>query len=98
MDTKDTTVLNRRAVDVAIGLMLGVALGGPVRAQAVSMPPSPEIGSTLTAETLANLPLADNQYSVLETMQPEAIADRFNNAGLNVGENARVGGFLGSWS
>src|SRR5262249_6548216 len=59
---------------------------------------SPEVGSSLSAETLANLPLAENVYSVLETTQSEVIADRFNAGGLNVGENARAGGFLGSWS
>ena len=59
---------------------------------------SPEVGSSLTADTLANLPLAENVYSVLETTQSEVISDRFNASGLNVGENARVGGFLGSWS
>ena len=58
----------------------------------------PEVGSSLTAETIANLPLADNVYSLLETTQSEVISDRFNASGLNVGENSRAGGFLGSWS
>ena len=57
-----------------------------------------EVGSTLTAEMLADLPLADNVYSVLETTQSEVISDRFNGSGLNVGESARAGAFLGSWS
>ena len=59
---------------------------------------SPEVGSSLTADTIANLPLADNVYSLLETTQSEVISDRFNASGLNVGENSRAGGFLGSWS
>jgi hypothetical protein len=59
---------------------------------------NPEVGSSLTADTIANLPLADNVYSLLETMQSEVISDRFNGSGLNVGENSRTGGFLGSWS
>src|SRR5215831_8455391 len=57
-----------------------------------------EVGSSLTADTIANLPLAENVYSLLETTQAEVISDRFNGSGLNVGENARLGGFLGSWS
>src|SRR5436190_21554265 len=56
------------------------------------------LASTLNAQILADLPLGENIYGLLETTQPEVIADRFNSAGLNVGEGARVGGFLGSWS
>jgi hypothetical protein len=56
------------------------------------------VGSALTAPTIADLPLGENIYSALETMESEVIADRFNNGGLNAGEGARVGGFLGSWS
>jgi hypothetical protein len=58
----------------------------------------PTIGSVLTAETLAELPLGGNIYSALETVQAELISDRFNSAGLNAGAPARIGGFLGSWS
>jgi hypothetical protein len=63
--------------------------------------PTPPIHSgiyttTLTAETLADLPLGDNVYAALETTQPELIADRFNSGGLNAGEGSRVGGFLTS--
>ena len=49
-------------------------------------------------DPLPTCPLGENIYSVLETTQPEVIADRFNSSGLNVGEAARAGGFLGSWS
>jgi len=55
-------------------------------------------GSVIDESTLRDLPLADSVYALLETMQPEVIADRFNNGGLNVGGNARVGAFLASWS
>jgi hypothetical protein len=55
-------------------------------------------GSVIDESAIRDLPLADSVYALLETMQPEVIADRFNNGGLNVGGNARVGGFLASWS
>jgi hypothetical protein len=55
-------------------------------------------GSVIDESVLRDLPLADSIYALLETTQPEVIADRFNNAGLNVGGGARVGAFLASWS
>ena len=69
---------------------------GQAARDAAPADPPPAIGSTLTAETLADLPLGDNIYAALETTQPEVIADRFNSGGLNAGEAARVGGFLES--
>src|SRR5262245_9726627 len=89
-----------RVVVVMSMLWLGLAAGPAAQ---TTLPPSifangAEVGSSLTADTLANLPLAENVYSVLETTQSEVISDRFNASGLNVGENARIGGFLGSWS
>jgi hypothetical protein len=87
---------------VVVTSVLWMLLAGTAAAQSAGPPSifanSPEVGSSLTADTLANLPLAENVYSVLETTQSEVISDRFNAGGLNVGENARVGGFLGSWS
>src|SRR5262245_34372006 len=89
-----------RVVVVMSMLWLGLAAGPAAQ---TTLPPSifangAEVGSSLTADTLANLPLAENVYSVLETTQSDVSADRFNAGGLNVGENARAGGFLGSWS
>jgi hypothetical protein len=55
-------------------------------------------GSLFDQSVLRDLPLADSVYALLETTQPEVIADRFNSGGLNVGGNARVGAFLASWS
>src|SRR5437762_11667871 len=105
MDTMDTKeqwqrlLTNRLAGRALAASTLCLLLAVPGRAQTISTPrDSPEIGSTLRADTLANLPLAENVYSALETTQPELIADRFNSSGLNLGENSRVGGFLGSWS
>jgi hypothetical protein len=89
---------------LAIGSMLaGLLLVRPVAAQPAPPTTSPldplsVVRSGIDARTLADLPAAENVYSVLETTQPEVIADRFNSSGLNVGEAARFGGFLGSWS
>src|SRR6185436_107749 len=58
----------------------------------------PPVGSSFSEDTLNSLPFGGNVYSLLETTQPEVIADRFNSGGLNVGGSSRVGGFLGSWS
>ena len=79
-----------------LGLLLVTAAVASAQT-ASTLDPRP-LGSTLTAETLADLPLGGNVYSALETTQSELIADRFNASGLNVGEAARIGGFLGSWS
>ncbi|MEQ1870487.1 MAG: TonB-dependent receptor [Vicinamibacterales bacterium] len=50
------------------------------------------------ADTLSALPLGENVYALLETTQSEMISDRFSSGGLNLGQGARIGGFLGSWS
>jgi hypothetical protein len=91
------------AVQVTIGpilfsLVFVAAAAGQSPQTTITPNELQSLDATLTAETLADLPLAENIYSALETTQPEVIADRFNSSGLNVGEPARVGGFLGSWS
>jgi hypothetical protein len=103
MHTRDITEDHSSSLRVVVVMsMLWLSLAAGAAAQTTSPPSifanSAEVGSSLTADTLANLPLAENVYSVLETTQSEVISDRFNASGLNVGENARVGGFLGSWS
>jgi hypothetical protein len=75
-------------------LCADVASGQPAPA---IVDPRP-LDSVLKADTLADLPLGANVYTVLENTQAEVISDRFNASGLNVGEGARLGGFLGSWS
>jgi TonB dependent receptor len=52
----------------------------------------------MPASVLRDLPTGGNVFSILETTQPEVIADRFNSGGLNAGQSGRAGGFLGSWS
>ena len=99
-DTAEDLSSSLRVVVISILWLSFIA--APALGQTTSPPSilanSPEVGSSLTADTIAHLPLADNVYSLLETTQSEVISDRFNGSGLNVGENSRVGGFLGSWS
>ena len=58
----------------------------------------PLLGSEFSAATLSDLPATNNPFAVLETVQPEAISDRFSSNGLNVGAAPRLGGFLNSWT
>jgi hypothetical protein len=63
--------------------------------QTISPTPA-SLGSTLTAELIADLPTADNLFLLLETTQPTLITDRFYGGGLYAGQGARIGGFLTS--
>ena len=54
------------------------------------------IGSTIGADILRDLATAGNLFAVLETMQAEAVADRFNSGGLNGGATSHVVALLGS--
>jgi hypothetical protein len=56
------------------------------------------LGFTYDDAFLRDLPTSDNLYSVLETVQPSIIPDRFSEGGLSNGQAARVGGFLSSWT
>jgi hypothetical protein len=86
-----------RAVRTAL---LAVAIPASAGAQVLQGMPEPvsPIGSVISADVVRDLPLGDSVYSLFENTQPEIISDRFNSGGLNVGGDARVGGFLGSWS
>jgi hypothetical protein len=78
-----------------------LALAAPARAIAQTTTQSVDhrpLTTDLTAEIMDDLPLGGTVYSVLENTQAEVIADRFTSGGLNVGGDARLGGFLGSWS
>lgn len=78
--------------------LLVVALPVLASAQSTSQPSPVPVGSVIPADALRDLPLGDNVYALLETTQSEVISDRFNSAGMNIGGDTRVGGFLGSWS
>ena len=63
---------------------------------AAPTPDKTALGSTLGANVLGDLPLAGSVFSVLETMQAEAVADRFNSGGLNGGAASHLVALLGS--
>ena len=85
----------RTAAAVLLALMLPASGSGQTGPAAADIRP---VGSVFPADVIRDLPLADSVYSILENTQPEVISDRFNSGGLNIGGDARVGGFLGSWS
>ena len=82
-----------------MALLLGLVLPASVAGQTTPAPARIiPIGADFPSEVLRDLPLGDNVYSLLETTQPEVISDRFSSGGMTVGNAAREGGFLGSWS
>jgi hypothetical protein len=87
---------------VILALMLFGLLLGSTAASAQSTgdgSASPAtLGFTYDDGFLRDLPTSDNLYSVLETIQPSLISDRFTEGGLSNGQPARIGGFLSSWT
>jgi hypothetical protein len=78
--------------------LVAAILTASLAAAQTPVPRQPELGSTLTADLLRDLPTSNNLFSVLETTQPEVISDRFFSGGLNTGDAPRFGAFLGSWT
>ena len=75
-------------------LVLLLALAGDAHAQ---IAPGPRLASSaLTADVLRDLPNGANLFAVLETIEPEVIADGFHSGGLNGGTSAGVAAFLAS--
>ena len=59
--------------------------------------PSPSLnGNTLTADVLRDLPNGASLFAVLETVQPEVIADGFHSGGLDGGSPAHLAAYLAS--
>jgi hypothetical protein len=79
-------------------VILAAVAATDLSAQTVPPAQEPKIGATLTADVWRELPVGENLFAILETVQPELIADRFNSGGLNVGAPAGVRGFLASSS
>jgi hypothetical protein len=67
-------------------------------AEAQPAPHEPTLASVLDAATLRDLPASDSLFAVIEITQPSLIADRFSQGGLSLGQPARIGGFLSSWT
>src|SRR5438552_2312453 len=97
-DNTDVVSTAERTCSLVVSALVGLLSAGASGQTVQTTTDSKPIGSTLTSDTLRDLPLSDSVYAVLETTQPEVIADRFNSGGLNAVEGSRLGGFLGSWS
>src|SRR5437899_1610004 len=69
-------------------LLVSAFLASPAQSQtAAPQPPSqirPPLTSTLDLDLLRDLPTANTPLAAIETIQPEAIGDRFTAGGLNV--------------
>ncbi len=86
-------------IRAAFGALCLLLISLPVSAQpTANSTPQPALGTALPASVLDDLPVGDSAYAVLETTQSEVIADSFYSGGLNIGSDAKLAGFLGSWS
>ena len=54
--------------------------------------------TVIDVDALQDLPVTDNLFSVLDTIEAPVISDRFSPGGLSQAEAARVGAFLSSWT
>ena len=93
--------INAAASGMARFYLLTAALIVAMRASVFGqsqLPPQPLLGTALSAEILRELPASGNPFTVLDTMQTEAIGDRFVAAGLNAATPPRLGGLLNSWT
>jgi hypothetical protein len=89
----------RLTMCAAAAALLALAVPTHARAQSTTQPAGHRPLSTeFDRAIIDDLPLGGTVYSILENTQAEVIADRFTSGGLTVGGDARVGGFLGSWS
>ena len=89
-------------------LTLAVSCALLTAATAHAQPPPPKPPAPLDSDTplvtvydrqlLDDLPTSDNLFTVIETLQPEIVPDRFSGGGLNADQPARIGGFLSSWT
>ena len=86
--------------DLKAALLAVAMMTAPASAagQTAFLPAQPLLGSTLDAGLLRDLPIANNPFSVLETLQPETIGSLFAAGGLNAATAPKVGGFLNSWT
>src|SRR5207244_8664715 len=66
--------------------------------QTGALPEQPLLGSTLTADVVRDLPTSQSPFAVLETIQPEAIGNRFASGVLSGATAPQFGAFLNSWT
>ena len=84
--------------DLQAALLAMMAVSSSAAGQTAALPAQPLLGSTLNADLLRDLPTANNPFTVLETIQPETIANLFSAGGLNAATAPQAGGFLNSWT
>src|SRR6185503_6983347 len=70
----------------------------PLAGQAAPLPEQPLLGIAFTADRLDDLPTGANAFTLLETIQTEAISNRFSLGSVNVATAPEIGGFLNSWT
>jgi len=83
---------------VTCALLVAVSAQAQTSAPQPSSQVRPPLTSTLDLDLLRDLPTANTPLSAIETIQPEAIGDRFTAGGLNVASAPRFGAFLNSWT
>jgi len=75
-----------------------VTVPAPAAGQAAPLPEQPLLGMAFTADRLDDLPTGANAFTLLETIQTEAISNRFSLGSANVATAPEIGGFLNSWT
>src|SRR5262249_15938686 len=71
-------------------------MAAPAIAGQTATPEQPWLGTALNAGTLRELPVSNNVLKLFDTVQTEAIGNRFLAAGLNVATAPETGGLLNS--
>jgi hypothetical protein len=75
-----------------------MAVSSSAAGQTAALPEQPLLGSTLTADIVRDLPTGNSPFAVLETIQPEAIGNRFASGVLTGATAPQFGAFLNSWT
>src|SRR5437868_5095270 len=75
-----------------------MAVSSSAAGQTAALAEQPLLGSTLTADEVRDLPAGNSPLAVLETIQPEAIGNRFASGVLSFATAPQFGGFLNSWT
>ena len=96
-------LLWRRRRTLPVLAVLAIAeFGAPAAARAQAPEPAEQnerlYETNLSLQMLRDLPASNNLFSLLETVDPNVITDRFYGGGLNMGRASRVGAFLNSWT
>src|SRR5712691_3285120 len=88
----------RRWIRRGVVALAAMAVSSSATGQTAAYPEQPLLGSTLNADVVRDLPTSNSPFAVLETIQPEAIGNRFSSGGLNVATAPQFGAFLNSWT